>query len=41
MANVKSTPGSLLEVFETLKTYPDFLLHGNVFTRDLLDAWIS
>ncbi len=40
-ANIKSTSGSLQEVLEALKKDTDFLFQGNVFTRDLLDAWIS
>jgi glutamine synthetase len=39
--NIKSTPGSLLEVLEALKKDHQFLLEGEVFTEDLLNAWIS
>ncbi len=39
--NIKSTPGTLLEVLEALKKDHDFLLQGEVFTEDLLDTWIS
>jgi glutamine synthetase len=38
--NIKSTPGTLLEVLEALKKDHDFLLQGNVFTEDLIDTWI-
>jgi glutamine synthetase len=40
-ARIKSTPGSLQEVLEALKRDHNFLLQGNVFTEDLLDAWVS
>jgi glutamine synthetase len=40
-ANIKSTPGSLLEVLEALKKDHDFLLQGNVFTEDLIETWIG
>jgi len=40
-ANIKSTPGSLLEVLEALEKDHDFLLQGDVFTEDLIDTWIG
>src|SRR5215831_478026 len=40
-AKVKSTPGSLGEVLDALEMDHDWLLEGNVFTPDLLEAWLS
>jgi len=38
---VKSTPGSLGEVLTALEKDHAWLLKGDVFTRDLIDTWIS
>ena len=38
---VKSLPKSLPEAISALEDDSKFLLEGNVFTQDLLDAWIS
>jgi glutamine synthetase len=40
-AKIKSTPGSLAEVLTALEQDHDFLLKGDVFTKDLIDTWIS
>jgi len=40
-AKIKSTPGSLAEVLNALEADHDFLLKGDVFTKDLIDTWIS
>ena len=40
-AMVKSTPGSLGEVLDALEKDHDWLFAGNVFTPDLLEAWLS
>jgi glutamine synthetase len=40
-ANVKSTPGSLEEVLAALETDHEFLLKGDVFTKDVIDAWLD
>ena len=40
-AGIKSTPGSLGEVLDSLQRDHDFLLEGGVFTEDLLDTWIE
>ena len=40
-ANIKSTPGSLMEVLEALKKDHGFLVQGGVFTEDLLETWIN
>ena len=40
-AKVKSTPGSLGEVLDALEMDHDWLFEGNVFTPDLLEAWLS
>jgi glutamine synthetase len=38
---VKSTPGSLEEVMDALEADHEFLLRGDVFTPDLIDAWLD
>jgi glutamine synthetase len=38
---VKSTPGSLSEVLEALEKDHAWLLAGDVFTRDVLETWIT
>ncbi len=40
-AQVRSTPSSLQEVLAALKKDHDFLLKGDVFTRDVIDTWIE
>ncbi len=39
--HVKNTPGSLAESLAALESDHDFLLAGDVFTRDLIDTWIA
>lgn len=39
-ANIKNTPGSLEAVIEELKADHEYLLRGDVFTEDVLDAYI-
>ena len=39
-ALVKSTPSSLEQVLEALERDHDFLLKGDVFTKDVIDTWI-
>jgi glutamine synthetase len=41
MKKIKQVPGSLSEVLSALEADHDFLLKGNVFTADLLEAYIS
>jgi glutamine synthetase len=41
LADVPSAPGSLDEALEALEADHDFLLAGDVFSRDLLEAWID
>ncbi len=36
-----STPGSLEEAFAALKADHQFLLRGDVFTKDLIETWID
>src|SRR5271165_3125095 len=38
---VRSTPGSLGEVLDALEQDHEFLLKGNVFTRDVVETWIT
>jgi glutamine synthetase len=38
---IKSTPGSLREVLEALEADHEFLLRGDVFTRDLIETYID
>ncbi len=40
-ADVKSIPGSLEASLNALEQDHDFLLDGDVFTRDVIDTWIS
>ena len=40
-AKVKSTPGSLGEVLDALEKDHAFLLEGGVFTKDLIETWIT
>jgi glutamine synthetase len=40
-AQVASTPGSLTEVLDALEADHEFLLQGDVFTEDVLEAYIS
>ena len=40
-AGVKSTPGSLEEVLNALEADHEFLLKGDVFTRDVLETWLE
>ena len=38
---VKSTPGSLQEALDALETDHAFLLRGDVFTKDVIETWLS
>lgn len=38
---VKSTPGSLQQALDALESDHDFLLRGDVFTRDVIETWLS
>lgn len=40
-ADIAQTPGSLREVLVALKNDHEFLLRGDVFTKDLLDTYIA
>ena len=41
LADVPSTPAHLDEALTALEADHEFLLHGGVFTEDVLDTWIS
>jgi glutamine synthetase len=41
LQNIPSTPGSLEEALKALEKDHDFLLRGDVFTEDLIEAWIK
>ena len=41
MAKIESTPGSLPEVLDALEQDHEFLLKGDVFTRDVIQNWIG
>src|SRR5437660_2797898 len=40
-ASVKSTPGSLGEVLDALERDHNWLLHGDVFTLDVINTWLT
>jgi len=39
--HVKNTPGSLSESLAALEADHDFLLQGSVFTKDVIETWLS
>lgn len=41
LAHVASTPGTLEEALEALRNDHEFLLKGDVFTKDVIDTWIK
>jgi glutamine synthetase len=41
LARIPSTPGSLEEALEELERDHEFLLQGDVFTQEVIDAWIN
>jgi glutamine synthetase len=40
-AKIPTVPGSLAEAIDALEKDNEFLLRGNVFTKDLIDMWID
>jgi len=40
-SKVTATPGALNEVLDALEADHEFLLQGNVFTKDLIETWIE
>ena len=40
-SSVRSTPGSLAEVLDALQEDHEWLLQGDVFTPDVVDAWLT
>jgi glutamine synthetase len=41
LAKVPHTPGSLREALKALKNDHDYLLKGDVFTRDVIETWVD
>ena len=41
LAKIESTPGSLPEVLDALEQDHEFLLKGDVFTRDVIENWLA
>ncbi|MGD0094088.1 MAG: hypothetical protein ABSE73_29620, partial [Planctomycetota bacterium] len=41
LAKVANTPGSLEEALDCLEKDHDFLLKGDVFTKDVIETWIG
>jgi glutamine synthetase len=41
LAKVAKTPGSLQEVLDALEKDHDFLLKGDVFTKDVIEVWLE
>ena len=41
LAKVAKTPGTLSEVLDALEKDHDFLLKGDVFTRDVIETWLA
>jgi len=41
LSQVPSLPGSLEDALDCLEKDHDFLLKGDVFTKDVIDTWIS
>ena len=40
-ARVKSMPGSLDQALDALEKDHDFLLRGDVFTKDVIETWLE
>jgi glutamine synthetase len=40
-AEIKNTPGSLGEVLDALEADHQFLLRGDVFTKDVISTWLD
>ena len=40
-ARIKSVPGSLEEALNALEKDHEFLLRGDVFTKDVIETWIE
>jgi len=41
LANTKQAPGSLSEAIAALEKDHKFLLEGDVFTKDLIETWVT
>jgi len=40
-ATIEQTPGSLAEALDHLEADNEYLLKGDVFTKDVIDTWID
>ena len=40
-AKLKQVPSSIAEALDALEEDHEFLLEGDVFTKDLIEAWLS
>jgi glutamine synthetase len=41
LKDVPKTPGTLVEALNALERDHEFLLHGSVFTEDVIETWIE
>ena len=41
LQNVPKTPGTLVDALNALEKDHEFLLHGSVFTEDVIETWIE
>jgi glutamine synthetase len=41
LKDVAKTPGTLVEALDALERDHEFLLHGGVFTEDVIETWID
>ena len=39
--NIRTVPGSLSEALKALEADHEFLLNGDVFTKDVLETWVE
>ena len=41
LSDVAKTPGSLAQALDALESNHEFLLRGDVFTKDVIEHWIA